>query len=136
MSLSCPMPRTPVFSSRCRQCRYACWDAQPPTRLPLSWRYASQPDLPSLPVCRYQYVCRWTRRISRYARQTFFERRATNFLGSTTIKTGSNYQKSWNQLPEKLEATTRKVGINYQKSWKHLPENLEATHFLGYHFFW
>ena len=58
------------------------------------------------------------------ARQTFFERRATNFLGSTTIK-------KLKQLPEKLEASTRKVGNIYQKSWKHLPENLVATIFFG-----
>jgi len=37
-------------------------------------------------------------------------------LESTTRKVGSNYQKSWNQLPEKLEASTRKFG-SYPFSW-------------------
>jgi len=36
------------------------------------------------------------------ARQTLFERCATNFLGSSTIKIGSNYWKSCKHLPENL----------------------------------
>ena len=91
------------------------------------YRYFVLNLLLKLRLCRYVFIkfkmaalnpCDFA-----VARQTFFERRATNFLGSTTIKIGSNYQK-------KLEASTRKVGNIYQKSWKHLPENLVATIFL------
>jgi len=92
------------------------------------YRYFVLNLLLKLRLCRYLFIkfkmaalnpCDFA-----VARQTFFERRATNFLGSTTIKIGSNYQN-------KLEASTRKVGNIYQKSWKHLPENLVATIFVG-----
>jgi len=50
-------------------------------------------------------------------RQTFFKRRVTNFLGSTTLKTGSNYQISWKHLPENQVATTFFGNIRDQILW-------------------
>ena len=65
-----------------------------------------------LQLCRYLFIKFKMAAVNpcdfAIARQTFFERRANNFLGSTIITIGSNYQKSWKHLPEKLEATTRK----------------------------
>ena len=59
-----------------------------------------------LQLCRYLFIKFKMAAVNpcdfAIARQTFFERRANNFLGSTIITIGSNYQKSWKQLPENL----------------------------------
>jgi len=59
-----------------------------------------------LQLCRYLFIKFKMAAVNAcdfaIARQTLY------FLGSTIITIGSNYQKSWKHLPERLEATTRK----------------------------